>query len=119
MDSRTRRNFDDIQVEHIGRTFGRMVQVRLHLSKVLLAVAMGAALWDGAPWRITSVGTLLVLALIFFLYEARRYAREGFTARSVPLNLWLGLFTQQCMVLCTGGIASPLLPSIFPFAFVG
>ena len=119
MYSQTLRNFDDIQLKHLGRVFGRMVRIRLRAVAGVSLVATVAVLLDPVPWRIAWLGLLVVSAAGFFVYEERRYRREGFTARSVPLNAWVGLLVQQCFVLGTGGISSPLLPSIFPFAFVG
>ncbi|MCY1023242.1 sensor histidine kinase [Pyxidicoccus sp. MSG2] len=119
MDSRTRRNFDDIQLRHIGRIFGRMVVLRASVGAgLMLAVAWMAAM-DPAPWRMTWLVLQVVGALTFFIYELRRYRREGLTRRSVPINLLLGVFFQQSLVTGTGGLASPLLPMIIPLAFVG
>jgi signal transduction histidine kinase len=117
--SQTLRNFDDIQIKHLGRTFGRMVRVRLQAGLVVALLAVGATLLDPVPWRLVWVGLLVLCAGGFSLYEARRFAREGFTARSIPLNLWVVLFVQQGFVLGTGGITSPVLPTILPIAFVG
>jgi signal transduction histidine kinase len=117
--SQTLRNFDDIQLKHLGRVFGRMVRIRLRAVAGLTLVATAAVLLDPVPWRFAWLGLLVVGAGGFFVYEERRYRREGFTARSVPLNAWAGLLLQQCFVLGTGGISSPLLPTVFPFAFVG
>jgi signal transduction histidine kinase len=80
---------------------------------------VATTLLDPVPWRWMWLGGVLILAGGFALYEERRYAREGFTARSVPLNIWVGLILQQAFVLGTGGVASPFMPTILPFAFVG
>lgn len=117
--SQTLRNFDDIQIKHLGRTFGRMVRVRLHAVLVLALVATVASLFDPVPWRLMWMGPMVLGACSFAFYEERRFAREGFTARSVPMNVWLGLFFQQGFVLGTGGIASPLLPTHLAIAFIG
>jgi signal transduction histidine kinase len=117
--SQTLRNFDDIQIEHLGRTFGRMVRMRLRVGAGLGLVATIATLLDPVPWRLVWLGVMLVGAGAFSGYEERRFAREGFTARSVPINIWMGLLFQQCAMLGTGGIASPLLPTLLVVAFVG
>jgi len=117
--SQTLRNFDDIQVKHLGRTFGRMVRVRMRIGLGIAVLAVGATLLDPVPWRLVWVGLLVLCAGGFATYEARRYAREGFTARSIPLNVWVGLLLQQSFVLGTGGITSPVLPTILPVAFMG
>ncbi|MBN1205553.1 MAG: HAMP domain-containing histidine kinase [Myxococcaceae bacterium] len=119
MYSQTLRNFDDIQLKHLGRIFGRMVRLRLRAVAALSLIAIAAALLDPVPWRLAWLGLLVVGAGGFFLYEERRYRREGFTARSVPLNVWVGLLLQQGFVLGTGGISSPFVPTILAFAFVG
>lgn len=119
MYTQTLRNFDDIQIKHLGRTFGRMVRVRLRAGVVLALLALGAILLDPAPWRQVWLGAMVLGAGGFSLYEARRYAREGFTSRSIPLNIWVGLLIILGFVLGTGGIASPLLPVFLPIAFVG
>jgi signal transduction histidine kinase len=117
--SQTLRNFDDIQIKHLGRTFGRMVRMRLRVGVVIALLAVGATLLDPVPWRQVWVGLVVLCAGGFSLYEARRYAREGFTARSIPLNIWVGLLIQQSMVLGTGGITSPVLPTLLPVVFMG
>jgi len=117
--TQTLRNFDDIQIKHLGRTFGRMVRVRLRVGLGIALLAVAATLLDPVPWRQVWVGLLVLFAAGFSIYEARRYAREGFTARSLPLNIWVGLLLQQSFVLGTGGITSPVLPTILPIAFVG
>ncbi len=118
VDTRAQRNFDDIQLTHMSRIFGRMVRVRLRAGVALAVLASGAVLLDPVPWRMAWVGVTLACSVAFFLYEARRFAREGFTARSIPFNIWGGLLLQQNMVLGTGGIASPLLPSLIAMAFL-
>ncbi len=113
------RNFEDIQLKHLGRTFGRMVRMRLRIGLAVALLAVVATLLDPVPWRQVWVGLLVLFAAGFSIYEARRYAREGFTARSLPLNIWVGLLIQQSFVLGTGGITSPVLPTIVAVAFVG
>lgn len=117
--AQTLRNFEDIQVKHLGRTFGRMVRVRIRIGVGIALLAVVATLLDPVPWRLAWVGVLVLFAGGFVIYEARRYAREGFTVRSIPLNVWVGLFLQQSFVLGTGGITSPVLPTILPVAFIG
>lgn len=119
MYTQTLRNFDDIQIKHLGRIFGRMVRVRMRAGVVLALLAVTATLLDPLPWRLAWLGVMLVGISTFMLVEARRFAREGFTARSVPVNIWLHLLFQQGFVLGTGGITSPLLPTVLPIAFVG
>ncbi|MDY7226757.1 sensor histidine kinase [Hyalangium rubrum] len=116
--TQTLRNFDDIQVKHLGRIFGRMVRVRLRGGLALALLALTATLLDPVPWRVAWLGVMLVSAGTALLLETRRFAREGFTARRVPINLWLHLLFQQGFVLGTGGITSPLLPTVLPIAFV-
>ncbi|WP_164018167.1 sensor histidine kinase [Pyxidicoccus trucidator] len=118
MDSRTRRSFDDIQLKHISRIFGRMVVLRAYVGGVLMVVVAGMAAMDAAPWRLTWLSVQVAAALTFFFYELRRYRREGVTARSVPINMLLGTLFQQLLVTGTGGLASPLLPMVLPLAFV-
>jgi signal transduction histidine kinase len=113
------RNFDDIQLAHMGRTFGRMVRVRLYLGLVGILVALGLTLLDPQPWRLAWMAVTLVATLSFFFYEVRRFTREGFTARSVPLNVWVGLALLYNFVLLTGGLASPLLPTGVALSFIG
>lgn len=117
--SQTLRNFDDIQIKHLGRTFGRMVRLRLRMSIVLGLVATGVTLMDPVPWRVVWLCVLLLGAGTFVIYEERRFAREGFTARSVPINIWMGLLLDQSLLLGTGGIASPFLPTLLVVAVVG
>jgi len=119
MDSRTQRSFNDIQLKHIGRIFGRMVVLRAYVGGGLIMVLAGMAALDAAPWRLTWLGAQVVGALSFFFYELRRFRREGVTARSVPINMLLGALFLQSLVTGTGGLASPLLPFILPLAFVG
>src|SRR5689334_23383607 len=103
MDSGTQRSFNDIQLKHISRIFGRMVVLRAYAGGVLMVVVAGLAALDGAPWRWAWLATQVVCALTFFAYELRRYRREGVTARSVPINLMLGVLFQQSLVTGTGG----------------
>ena len=119
VDTPAQRNFDDIQLAHMGRTFGRMVRVRLHLGLVGALVALGLTLLDPQPWRLAWMAATLAGALSFFVYEVRRFAREGFTARSIPLNVWGGLTFLYNFVLVTGGLASPLLPTVIALSFIG
>ncbi len=119
MDSRARRSFDDIQVKHLGRIFGRMVRVRAWVGVLLAAIILTAVALDPKPWRCVWGGLQVVAALTFFIYELRRYNREGLTARSVPFNMWAGLLLMHSMVIGTGGLASPLLPLAIPLAFAG
>jgi signal transduction histidine kinase len=118
MDSRTQRSFDDIQLKHIGRIFGRMVVLRAYVGGALILGVAGLAALDEAPWRLVWLAAQVVCVLGFFVYELRRYRREGVTARSVPLNLMLAVLFQQSLVTVTGGLASPLLPLVLPLAFV-
>ncbi|HZI10136.1 MAG TPA: HAMP domain-containing sensor histidine kinase [Myxococcus sp.] len=119
MDSRAGRSFDDIQLKHIGRIFGRMVRVRAWLGLLLAAIILSTVVADAKPWRLVW-GTLQVVAVLtFFIYELRRYDREGLTARSAPANVWAGLLLVLSVVVGTGGLASPLLPLIIPMAFAG
>ncbi|WP_224242284.1 sensor histidine kinase [Hyalangium gracile] len=113
------RNFDDIQLKHLGRTFGRMVRIRLRIGVGLAVVATVATLLDPAPWRLVWLGVTVLGAGAFILYEERRFAREGFTARSLPINLWVALLMEQSLLLGTGGISSPLLPTLLAITFVG
>ncbi|MCP3142285.1 sensor histidine kinase [Pyxidicoccus xibeiensis] len=119
MDSRTQRSFKDIQAKHLGRIFGIIVRVRAFAGPKLLLVLTGTALLDPAPWRLAWMGTVTVCALTFFYYELRRYNREGLTKRTVPFNIFVGVLFQQCLVVGTGGLASPLLPVVLPLAYMG
>lgn len=119
MDSRAGRSFDDIQLKHIGRIFGRMVRVRAWLGLLLAAIILSTAVADAKPWRLVWGALQVAAALTFFLYELRRYNREGLTARSVPANMWAGLAFVFSLVVGTGGLASPLLALIIPLAFAG
>lgn len=119
VDTPAQRNFDDIQLAHISRTFGRMVRVRLQLGLVGALLALGLTLLDPRPWRLAWMGATLVATLSFFVYEARRFAREGLTAGSVPFNVWLGLGFLYNAILVTGGLASPLLPLVAALSFIG
>lgn len=119
MDSRTQRSFDDIQLRHINRIFGRMVRLRASVGAGLMVAVAGTAALDASPWRWVWLSLQVASALTFFVYELRRYHREGLTARSVPRNLMLGVLFQQSLVIGTGGLASPLLPMVLPLAFVG
>ncbi|QSQ26133.1 HAMP domain-containing histidine kinase [Pyxidicoccus parkwayensis] len=119
MDSRTRRNFKDIQLRHLSRIFGRMVVLRASVGAGLFLAVAAMVVADGAPWRMVWLVVQKVCALSFFFFELRRYKREGLTKRSVPINLLLGVMFQQSLVMGTGGLASPLLFMVFPLAFVG
>ncbi|XXF78781.1 HAMP domain-containing sensor histidine kinase [Myxococcaceae bacterium GXIMD 01537] len=122
VDTRTQRNFEDIQHTHIGRAFGRLVHVRFKMATAVSVVAVCVALLDPRPWRIAWAGGMVVAALTFAVYEALRFKREGFTRYSVPLNIWVLILLQLSMLLGTGGIASPLLPAFvtlsFPASFI-
>jgi signal transduction histidine kinase len=118
MDARTQRSFDDIQLKHIRRIFGRVLRLRATVGAVLLVLLAGSALLDPVPWRLAWMGTLVVSALSFFVYELRRFDREQLTARRVPVNLLVGLGFLYFLILGTGGLASPLLALMIPLAFV-
>ncbi|MCP3103902.1 ATP-binding protein [Myxococcus sp. K15C18031901] len=119
MDARARRSFNDIQMKHIGRVFGRMVRLRAYGGLVLMAAVAGATLADGARWRYYWMVAQVFIALKFFFIELKRFKRHGFTSRSVPFNLGVGILLEQSLTLGTGGLASPLLPLLLPLAFVG
>ncbi|MBZ4417386.1 HAMP domain-containing sensor histidine kinase [Myxococcus sp. RHSTA-1-4] len=119
MDARMKRSFNDIQLKHIGRIFGHMVRLRATVGAVLIVALAGSALLDPQPWRLAWMGTLVVCALSFFVYELRRFNREQFTARTVPTNLLFGVVFLHCLIVGTGGLASPLLPLVIVLAFVG
>ena len=119
MYTQTLRNFDDIQIKHLGRTFGRMVRIRLRIGAGIALLAVVATVFDPAPWRLVWLGVMVLGAGAFVLYEERRFVREGFTARSVPINIWVALLMEQLFLLGTGGISSPLLPTLLAIAFVG
>ncbi|QDF05363.1 sensor histidine kinase [Myxococcus xanthus] len=118
MDSRTQRYFEDIQLKHFGRLFGRLVRVRLFLSLLLLLSAVCVAVIDGAPWRCVFMSVVGVGAFTCFFQEFRRFQRDGVDARSVPLNLWMGQIILTCIIVGTGGIASPVLPAALPLGFL-
>jgi signal transduction histidine kinase len=119
MDSRAGRSFDDIQLKHISRIFGHMVRVRAWLGLLLAAIIISTAVADAKPWRYVWGAVQVTGALTFFIYELRRYNREGLTARSVPFNMWAGLFFVYSLVVGTGGLASPLLAMFIPLGFAG
>ncbi|NMO19731.1 HAMP domain-containing histidine kinase [Pyxidicoccus fallax] len=119
MDARMQRSFDDIQQKHISRIFGRMLRYRATLGAVLIVAIAGSALLDPAPWRRAWMGILVVCTLTFFIYELRRFNREQMTARTAPTNLLFPVVFLHCLIVGTGGLASPLLPLMIALAFVG
>ncbi|MFP2931347.1 sensor histidine kinase [Pyxidicoccus sp. 3LG] len=119
MDPRTQRSFKHIQLKHLSRIFGRIMRIRVVAGAKLLTVLTATALLDPEPWRLAWMGGLLVCAVSFFVYELKRYNREGLTSRSVPFNIFAGVLFMHCMIVGTGGLASPLLPIVLLLAFVG
>jgi len=119
MDARARRSFNDLQMKHIGRVFGRMVRLRAYGGVLLMMGVAGATAVDGARWRYYWMVAQVFIGLKFFFIELKRFKRHGFTSRSVPFNLGVGVLLEQSLTLGTGGLASPLLPLIIPLAFVG
>ncbi|MBJ6762168.1 HAMP domain-containing histidine kinase [Myxococcaceae bacterium JPH2] len=118
MDTARQRDFNEIQLRHFSRVFGRMVRVRLHIGKLLLTATAMAAVLDPALWRRVAVGMLVAGAVGLSVFELWRFGRRGLTASSMPSNLWGSLVFQVGFIVCTGGIASPLLPALLPLSFV-
>ncbi|RJS25286.1 sensor histidine kinase [Corallococcus sp. H22C18031201] len=118
MDTARQRDFNEIQIRHFSRVFGRMVRMRLHIGKLLLTATTVAAVLDPALWRRVTVGMLVAGWIGLSLFELWRFGRRGLTASSMPSNIWGSLVFQFGFIVCTGGIASPLLPSLLPVSFV-
>ncbi|GHG77779.1 HAMP domain-containing sensor histidine kinase [Comamonas sp. JC664] len=118
MDPRTQAIVEDLQLKHFGPLFGRLIRYRLGIPVVLLVSSVLVALLDGAPWRCAFMGLVGVGAFALFFHEFRRYERDGFSAQSIHTNLWAGQLILQCVIVGTGGIASPVLAAALPLGFL-
>ncbi|WP_426752237.1 sensor histidine kinase [Myxococcus sp. Y35] len=118
MDSRTQRIVEELQLKHFGRLFGQLLRFRLVVSLVLLLSSVLIAVLDGAPWRCAFMSLVGVGAFVFLIHEYRRYQREGVSKQSLDAHLWMGQIMLQCVIVGTGGIASPVLAAALPLGFL-
>ena len=107
---------EEIERQELGKLFGRIISFRLFI----IPFVVGAVLWltfqDVTPWRRWLLGTVGTLAPAFFLVEWVRYRRRGFTDYAIPLNLSVAALAILCLSFASGGLVSPFLVILVPFA---
>jgi two-component system sensor histidine kinase HydH len=108
----------EIEREEHGRLFGQMVGARLVALPVLAGLVLWLAVIEPAPWRRAILFAAGVLVPVFFVAEAIRFRRSGFTAWSVPLNLGIAVAMQLAITLASGGLASPFVFVTIPLGIL-
>ncbi len=110
--------FEDIEREELSRVFGRVIWARVAALPVLVGLVMWVLATDPTPWRRLVMGTVMVVASGFFLFEAARHRAAVFRHRAANLNLTFAVLVQAMATFATGGLGSPLLVVMFPIAMV-
>jgi signal transduction histidine kinase len=106
----------EIEREEHGRLFGQMVGARLVALPLLAGLVLWLAALEPAPWRRGALLAAGATVTVFFVAEAIRYRRSGFTSWSIPLNLGIAVVMQLAIALASGGLASPFLFVAIPLA---
>jgi signal transduction histidine kinase len=107
---------EEIERQELSRLFGRVVTVRLVVIPLVLAMLAWLVFVDVTPWRrwvLLAAGTGVP---VFFVVEWLRFRRSGFTPRAVPANLLAASVAISTISFATGGLASPFLVVLVPFA---
>ena len=107
---------DEIERQEMSRLFGRIIVVRVFLVPVVLGGLVWLAAVDVTPWRRWTLGVTGVVAASFFLLEWLRFRWTGFTPLAVPLNLLAAALLISTISFATGGVTSPFLVVLVPFA---
>jgi signal transduction histidine kinase len=109
---------EDIEREELSRLFGRVIWARVAALPVLVGLVLWVLVVDPTPWRRPVMGTLMVVAAAFFLFEAARHRAAVFRHRTANLNLTFAVLAQAAATFATGGLGSPLLIVMFPIAMI-
>jgi len=112
------RGFLEIQSAETGRAYGRVMASRVAALPVATAVAMTVFLLDPSIWRRIYFVLALGAATFFFLWERRRFEREGFRPGGIALNIGSGVFGILLGAFATGGLESPVIPIVLPIAMI-
>jgi signal transduction histidine kinase len=107
-------------IEHaeLSRLFGYVVQVRLAILPVLAGLVLWLAWVEPAPWRRALLLALAVFLNVFFFSEWFRFRRRGLAPGAVTLNLVVAVIGHLFIVGASGGLASPFLYLMVPFALI-
>jgi signal transduction histidine kinase len=109
---------EEIERQEFSRLFGRVVGARLALIPVVLGGLVWLALVDVTPWRRMTLAAVALVVPAFFLVEWVRFRRQGFTPLAVPANLLVPAIVISTVSFATGGLASPFLVVLVPFAML-
>lgn len=109
---------EDIEREELSRLIGRVIWARVAALPVLVGLVMWVLVVDPTPWRRLVMGTLIVVASSFFLFEAARHRAAVFRHGDANLNLTFAVLAQAAATFATGGLGSPLLIVMFPIAMI-
>lgn len=104
----------EIQAQEHARLYGQVVGARVLAIPGLAGILLWIAIEESATWRRGILFALVLVASAFFVVEAIRYRRRGFTRDMIPLNLGAAVIGPLIACFASGGLASPILYVIVP-----
>jgi two-component system, NtrC family, sensor histidine kinase HydH len=107
---------EEIERQEFSTLFGRIVVARLGLIPVILGALGWLVVVDVTPWRRATLAAVGLAAPVFFVVEWFRFRRKGLTPLALPLNLCFAALVISTLSFATGGLASPFLVVLVPFA---
>jgi len=107
---------EQLEREELARLFGHMVRARIYAIPLVVVLVASLVAVDPTPWRRAVLAFAGTAIPVFFLVERGRFARSGFTAGAIPVNLAIAAFGISTLVFATGGLSSPLLALMVPIA---
>lgn len=102
----------EFQRRAVGRIAERLVRIRLWVAPAVVAVGFFVAWADPAPWRRVVAGAVPLVLFAGSWYAADHLRRRGAGPYTLDANLGLNVVAQLLMVVATGGVDSPLAPTL-------
>jgi two-component system sensor histidine kinase HydH len=107
-------NVQQFQHEALTQLFGAFVGARLAFTPLVTLLPLWVVLTETTLWRRITLALLVVFLVMLSWVELQRFQRHGLRPYSILLNLASSAALQLVAILVTGGIESPLLPTMVP-----
>lgn len=108
-----RAHYEELRQIEIGRAIGDLFRWRLSGAPLSLGVGALLVTFDPVLWRRITIGLAVVTMTVLSIWQRLRDRKIAKNEADLGLNLILIAVAQLAAVVATGGLLSPLLPSVY------
>jgi len=101
-----------------GRVIAQLLAWRARAIPMFSAVALLVVLVDPRPWRVLILGLAAATLAVISFVELRAFSGVPLTLARVRVNLVVSGLCQLGLVVCSGGLASPIAPAVLIVALM-